>query len=78
MQSTIWLYFTTDVERSVLELLQSRLAELFSWPVQLGEQIGLQKDVFVASRSQYRASLVLQRLRKLGPTEDFSPFASGR
>lgn len=71
MQRIIWLYFTADVERPVLEMLQRRLAEFFPWSVQLGQQIGLEEDEFVPSRGQYRAALVLKRLRKLGPSGDF-------
>ena len=71
MQSSIWLYFTADVDPTVLELLLSRLAGVFPCPVQLGEQIGLQEDEYVPSRGQFRASLVLKRLRTLGPAEDF-------
>lgn len=71
MQGTIWLYFTADVEHPVVELLESRLAGFFPCTVRLGEQIGLPKNAFVPSRGQYRASLVLQRLRELGPSGDF-------
>ena len=70
MQRTIRIYFTADVEGSALELLQRRLPEFYPWPVQLGQQIGLEEDEFVPSRGQYRAFLVLQRLRKLGPGGD--------
>ncbi len=77
MESTLWLYFAADVARSVLELLRSRLAEVFPWPVRLGQQIGLRDDAFVPSRSQYRASLILKRLGRLGPAGDFRLAVTG-
>lgn len=77
MHSALWLHFTADVERPILELLQSRLAGVFPWSVQLGKQITLGTDEFVPSRSQYRASLVLERLRKLEPAGDFRLAVTG-
>lgn len=71
MQRIVWLYFSADVERPVLELLQRRLAEFFPWSVQLGQQIDLAEDEFVPSRGQYHAAPVLKRLRKLGPAGNF-------
>jgi archaemetzincin len=71
MHAAIWLYFTSEVEPWVIELLRRRLAEFLRCQVQLGEQIGLQEDEFIPARSQYRASLVLRRLRKLVPEGAF-------